>query len=80
LGMAASPRPPRPTKPAGPSVGRMIGRMLWTAFKILIIPILCLAALGIGMVIGYSVIGDRPMSEAFDFSTWKHMYDLVFAG
>jgi hypothetical protein len=32
------------------------------------------------MVVGYSVIGDRPMSEAFDFSTWKHMYDLVFAG
>lgn len=77
MGMAAS---PRPTPPDGPSAGRMIGRMVWMTFKILIIPVLCLLALGLGAVAGYTVLGDRPMSEAFDFSTWKHMYDLVFAG
>jgi hypothetical protein len=29
-------------------------------------------------VIGYSVIGNKPVSEVFDFHTYKHMYDLIF--
>jgi len=32
-----------------------------------------------GLVVGYVVIGNRPLGEAFDFGTWKHLVDLVFA-
>ena len=59
--------------------GRTILRIMWTSVKILIIPVLCLAALIVGLAIGYVVLGDRPLSEVFDAGTWKHMYDLVFA-
>ncbi|MBO9598996.1 MAG: DNA-directed RNA polymerase subunit beta [Cohnella sp.] len=47
--------------------------------KLLIIPIVCIAALILGLAIGYVVLGDRPLSEVFDAGTWKHMFDLVFA-
>ncbi len=75
--MAAS---SRPTPPAGNSAGRTIGRIAWMTFKILIIPVLCLLALVTGLAVGYTMLGDRPLSEVFDISTWKHMYDLVFSG
>ncbi|MFC5531049.1 DNA-directed RNA polymerase subunit beta [Cohnella yongneupensis] len=66
-------------KRASGSSGRTILRILWTSFKILIIPVLCITALIIGLAIGYVVLGDKPLSEVFDAQTWKHMYDLVFA-
>ncbi|MFC5403605.1 DNA-directed RNA polymerase subunit beta [Cohnella soli] len=69
----------RPNEPAKRSSGKVIGRIVWVSVKILIIPVLCVAALIVGLAIGYGVLGDRPMSEVFDSSTWKHMYDLVFA-
>ncbi|WP_239615821.1 DNA-directed RNA polymerase subunit beta [Cohnella mopanensis] len=49
------------------------------SIKLLIIPILCIMALIVGLVVGYTVLGDKPLSDVFDSSTWKHMYDLVFA-
>lgn len=70
---------PRPTRPASRSFGRTYGRILWTTFKILIVPLLCVAALVLGLAVGYAVLGGRPVSEAFDAGTWRHMYDLVFA-
>ncbi|MFC5469649.1 DNA-directed RNA polymerase subunit beta [Cohnella suwonensis] len=68
-----------PNEPDKRSSGKVIGRVVWVSFKILIIPVLCVVALIVGLAIGYGVLGDRPMSEVFDSSTWKHMYDLVFA-
>jgi hypothetical protein len=47
--------------------------------KLLIIPVLCLIALIFGLAVGYAVLGHQPLAEVFDSSTWKHMYDLVFA-
>jgi hypothetical protein len=64
---------------SGRSAGRTIGYIFWVSFKLLIIPILCIAALVVGLAIGYVVLGDRPLSGVFDSETWKHMYDLVFA-
>ncbi|TFE29092.1 DNA-directed RNA polymerase subunit beta [Cohnella luojiensis] len=49
------------------------------SIKLLIIPVLCIAALIVGLAIGYVVLGDKPLSDVFDSNTWKHMYDLVFA-
>jgi hypothetical protein len=71
---------PRPARSASRSAGRTFGRILWTAFKILIVPILCVLALILGLAAGYSVLGGRPVAEAFEMQTWKHLYDLVFAG
>jgi hypothetical protein len=74
--MAAS---PRPTNPPANSTGRIIGRIVWMTVKVLIIPVLCLIALIFGMAVGYAVLGGKPVSQVFDWNTWKHMYDLVFA-
>jgi hypothetical protein len=49
-------------------------------FRILFIPALCLAALVVGLTIGYSTIGGGDASDVFKFETWKHLYDLVFEG
>lgn len=61
------------------SSGRTILRIVWMSVKLLIIPIVCIAALILGLAIGYVVLGDRPLSEVFDSNTWRHMFDLVFA-
>lgn len=69
----------RPKEKSNESSGRIIARVIWTSIKILIIPILCIAALIIGLAIGYVVLGDQSLTDVFDARTWKHMYDLVFA-
>jgi len=33
----------------------------------------------VGLGVGYSVVGDGQLGDAFDFQTYKHMYDLVFS-
>lgn len=69
----------RPTGNGNHSSGRIMARVLWMSIKIIIIPVLCIAALIVGLAIGYVILGDKPLSDVFDASTWKHMYDLVFA-
>ncbi|OXS55940.1 hypothetical protein B1A99_22220 [Cohnella sp. CIP 111063] len=71
--------PSRSNGKSKPSAGKVIARVVWMSVKLLIIPVLCVAALIVGLAIGFSVLGDKPMSEVFDMKTWKHMYDLVFA-
>jgi hypothetical protein len=68
----------RPAVPAKRSFGRTFGRIVWMSVKLLIIPVLCILALILGLAVGYAVLGGRPVSEVFDWNTWKHMYDLVF--
>lgn len=50
------------------------------AFKLLIVPFLLFFSLIIGLLIGYSVMGKMPASDVFNWNTYKHMYDLIFAG
>jgi hypothetical protein len=69
----------RPTDNGNQSSGRMIARVLWMSIKIMIIPVLCIAALIVGLAVGYVILGNKPLSDVFDANTWKHMYDLVFA-
>jgi hypothetical protein len=47
--------------------------------KYLRVPFLCMVALAVGLYVGYAKIGKQPVSEMFHMSTWKHLYDLVFA-
>ncbi len=75
-GRPAKPAPkPRPKR----STGRAVRDAVWFSAKILAIPVLCLTALIVGLAIGYTVLGDRELAEVFDWKTWKHMWDLVFA-
>lgn len=51
----------------------------WKIALRIMVPVIMLLALAGGMVIGYVVIGGRSIGEAFQWSTWKHVFDLVFA-
>lgn len=51
----------------------------WTIIQWFLIPLLLVAALGGGLAVGYVVLGKRELSEALQWSTWRHVYDLVFA-
>ncbi|MED4586975.1 DNA-directed RNA polymerase subunit beta [Brevibacillus choshinensis] len=48
--------------------------------KIVMVPLLLFFSLVIGLMIGYGVVGHKPTSEVFDLGTYKHMWDLLFAG
>lgn len=54
-------------------------RITWLIFKIIRIPVLAVLAIYIGLWVGYTKLGDQPSSEILHISTWKHLYDLVFA-
>jgi hypothetical protein len=54
-------------------------RLTIRVLRATIIPILCVAALLAGLFIGYVRLGGGNMAEVFDYHTWKHLYDLVFA-
>jgi hypothetical protein len=52
--------------------------LLWTLRRS-IVPGLFLIALIGGLYVGFAVLGKRPGEGVFNWQTWKHMYDLVFA-
>ncbi len=41
-------------------------------------PLLLVAALAGGLLIGYSVIGDDPAGEVFTRELWEHLYNLIY--
>ncbi|MNI02218.1 DNA-directed RNA polymerase subunit beta [compost metagenome] len=45
---------------------------------VLVLLILVIALVG-GMIVGYTVVGKQDMSDVLQWSTWKHVFDLVFA-
>jgi hypothetical protein len=47
--------------------------------KAMLVPFLLFFSLIAGLMIGYGVFGNKPVSEVFDLGTYKHMYDLLFA-
>lgn len=51
----------------------------WTIIQWFLIPLLLVAALGGGLVVGYVVLGKKEFSDVLEWSTWRHVYDLVFA-
>ena len=54
-------------------------RIILFIIRLILVPILCLAALYAGLVIGYVKIGHQPYSDIFDMATWKHLYELVYS-
>ncbi|UQZ33870.1 DNA-directed RNA polymerase subunit beta [Paenibacillus sp. PK3_47] len=51
----------------------------WTMIQWFLIPLLLIAALGGGLVAGYVILGKKELGDVLMWSTWKHVYDLVFA-
>lgn len=50
----------------------------WVARKF-IAPIIMIAMLLAGLYIGYVIVGGQPKGDVLQWSTWKHMWDLIFA-
>lgn len=53
-------------------------RIILKTLRLFLVPVLCVAAVAAGMVIGYVYIGKQEMDEVYNFETWRHLYDLVF--
>lgn len=54
-------------------------RIVYQTLRIVIVPVLAIAALLAGLAIGYVYLGGQPMDEVWRVETWKHVYDLVFS-
>jgi len=54
-------------------------RAIFWIFRKSIAPIIMIVMLVAGLYIGYAIIGDRPEDDIFQWSTWKHLWDLIFA-
>ena len=52
---------------------------VWGIIQVFLIPLLLVAALGGGLAVGYVILGKKELADVFEWSTWKHVYDLVFA-
>jgi len=65
-------KPPKRQKP-------LWARIAIAIIKWIRVPVLSVLAVFIGLWIGYSKLGHQPPSEILQWSTWKHLYDLVFA-
>jgi len=55
-------------------------RIILKILRFFLVPALCVAALFIGLSIGYSTIGGGSASDVFKVDTWMHLYNLVFDG
>ncbi|MBA9085746.1 DNA-directed RNA polymerase subunit beta [compost metagenome] len=45
---------------------------------VLVLLLLVIALVG-GMIVGYTVFGKQDMNDVLQWSTWRHVFDLVFA-
>jgi len=52
--------------------------LLWT-LRLTIVPLLFIAALLAGLYVGYTKIGGGSPEDVWNWETWKHMFDLIFA-
>lgn len=52
-------------------------RKIWLISQWVGIPFLTIAALAVGLVVGYVYIGKRPLEDVYEIETWRHLYDLV---
>lgn len=52
-------------------------RMIPIWLRILIVMVLLLAAVMVGVTIGYSSIGDGDSADALKWSTWQHLLKII---
>ncbi|QAY67730.1 DNA-directed RNA polymerase subunit beta [Paenibacillus protaetiae] len=51
--------------------------LLWILRKG-IVPLIMVIMLAVGLYIGYTKLGKGSSGDVFHWSTWKHVYDLIF--
>ncbi|UFJ40138.1 DNA-directed RNA polymerase subunit beta [Brevibacillus humidisoli] len=73
-------RPQQTSEQKKPKPNGRANKRVLLLTRVLLIPGLLFLSLIVGLMIGYSVLGDRPVSEVFDLRTFTHMYDLIFEG
>lgn len=74
------PKPQEKAKPKGaPKRRRRWVRMLLGLLRTLLVPALCALALYVGLWIGYSYVAGADAEDILDWSTWRHLFDLVFS-
>lgn len=54
-------------------------KMLLWALRKSIVPLMMIIMLVTGLYVGYVVVGKQPDGDVFHWSTWQHLYDLIFA-
>lgn len=74
--------PPKPQANEKPKSNRKMRRrwvriVLWM-LRALLVPVLCAAALIVGLWIGYAYIGGKGAGDVWEWATWRHAFDLVF--
>lgn len=64
-----------PVKPARfPFIENNLLRVLFYCVIFLALSVVCLV---IGVIIGYTVLGNGKISEVFDWKTWQHILDFL---
>jgi hypothetical protein len=67
-----------PGKPRRRRLHPLLRALLWT-LRVTIVPLLCIAALIAGLYLGYTKIGGGSPEDVWNWETWLHMFDLIFA-
>ncbi|MBA2175292.1 DNA-directed RNA polymerase subunit beta [Halobacillus locisalis] len=58
-----------------PKKGRRRILPIW--LRILIVLLLSALALVLGVMVGYGIIGDGNPTDALEWDTWQHIFDIV---
>ena len=51
----------------------------WQALRILIFIAVWVIVIYAGLSVGYVIVGKHPLSDVFQWATWQHVFDLIFA-
>lgn len=63
--------------PKDQPVGKVRLRLIPIWLRIIIVILLFLVAVIVGLVIGYSLIGDGAASDVLKWETWQHLLDII---
>ncbi|MFL0581088.1 DNA-directed RNA polymerase subunit beta [Solibacillus sp. FSL K6-1781] len=63
--------------PTEQPVGKVRLRLIPIWLRIIIVILLFLVAVIVGLVIGYSVIGDGAAFDVLKWETWQHLLDII---
>ncbi|KHE70001.1 hypothetical protein LD39_12085 [Halobacillus sp. BBL2006] len=63
------------SKENSPKIGRRRILPIW--LRIIIVLVLSALALVLGLMVGYGVLGDGKPTDALNWDTWQHIWDIV---
>ncbi len=52
-------------------------RLLPIWLRVILVVLLFVILIALGLIIGYSVIGDGTALDVFKWETWKHILDII---